>query len=422
LQTYRSKRRLSVLRRYFSVGVTVQRSHLPDSALETVERLCLSTLRDNWCEGEREGVAYAFTRPSVRTYPWQWYWDSCFHAIVWARFDRARSRRELETLLAAARDGFIGHTIFWTGPVRGARRLFYNVPHRNVGMTSTIQPPLLAWAWSRVVGDPRAEPRIAAHHDWLRANRALEADGLLWIVQPDESGMDALPKFDHVWGSRAQGLPLFPLLVRRNRELGWDARRIEPRVCEVLTNTAWCLSELALGRPSLTPAIVDSLWDEDAGRFADREVRPHHALLPSERPMTWDTLAPLALPDLPDGIAERLVALYRKHFEQWVPLPAVAPDDPAHDRRERHLGLVRRHWRGPSWINAAWLVSLGLRRLGLEREAAQMAGRAVATVAAEGLREYYDSSSGRGMGAEGFGWSSLVLEMAEPSAPYSQLA
>jgi neutral trehalase len=132
--------------------------------------------------------------------------------------------------------------------------------------------------------------------------------------------------------------------------------------------------------------------------------------------MTWDTLAPLALPDLPDAIAERLVALYRQRFEQWLPLPAVAPDDPAYDPRERHLGLFRRHWRGPSWINAAWLVSLGLRRLGLEREAAQLARRAVATVAGEGLREYYDPSTGRGMGAQGFGWSSLVLEIAEPSA------
>ena len=46
------------------------------------------------------------------------------------------------------------------------------------------------------------------------------ASGLLWIVQPDESGLDASPKFDAVWGWQAQGLPGFPLLVRRNRRLG----------------------------------------------------------------------------------------------------------------------------------------------------------------------------------------------------------
>ena len=38
--------------------------------------------------------------------------------------------------------------------------------------------------------------------------------------------MDAIPKFDHVWGELAQGRPLFPLLIARNRRRGWDARRI----------------------------------------------------------------------------------------------------------------------------------------------------------------------------------------------------
>ena len=72
-------------------------------------------------------------------------------------------------------------------------------------MTETIQPPLLAWAWRIAVGDPAAEPRIARHHEWLRANRDLEGDGLLWIVQPDESGLDASPKFDPVWGRLKHG-------------------------------------------------------------------------------------------------------------------------------------------------------------------------------------------------------------------------
>ena len=372
--------------------------------------LCHATLEQGWREGQRHGARYAFTVPSSGTYPWQWYWDSCFHAVIWRHFDPARSRLELESLLAASRDGFIGHTIFWTGPVEGFRRLFYNVRDPDSFMTETIQPPLLAWVWQLVVGDPAHEPRIAAHHDWLRANRALEDDGLLWIVQPDESGMDALPKFDHVWGARAQGLPLFPLLVRRNRALHWDARRIAPRVCEVLTNVAWSLSEMALGRDSLTPAIVERLWSEPAGRFVDVDLGARHPLAAEQRPLTWDTLAPLMLPDLPDAIAERLVALYRERFAQWVPLPAVPADDPAHQARERHWGL-RRHWRGPSWLNSAWFVWLGLQRLGLSDDAADLAARAVATVERVGLREYYDSRDGHGMGAEGFGWSGLALEL-----------
>ena len=65
--------------------------------------------------------------------------------------------------------------------------------------------------------------------------------------------------------------------------------------------------------------------------------------------VTWDTLAPLALPDLPDAIAQRLVdeVLRAPRFADGVPLPAVALDDPAHSSRETWWGR-HRHWRGPS--------------------------------------------------------------------------
>ena len=226
--------------------------------------------------GGRRPLCLHRTEPG--RYPWQWYWDSCFAAIANRRFEPGRSRAELESLLAAQRpDGFIGHTIFWHRPVYGVRRAFYNVATRTARQTESIQPPLLAWAWRMAVGDPAAEPRIGAQADWLTANRDLEGDGLLWIVQPDESGLDASPKFEPVWGRRPNGRAGFPLLVERNRRLGWDARRIRDRggpvLCETLVNTLWSLSLQSLGRPSATPALVERLWDERRGLFVD-EAQP----------------------------------------------------------------------------------------------------------------------------------------------------
>jgi hypothetical protein len=381
-------------------------------------------LERNWREGEYRGRRYAFSVPSPRSYPWQWYWDSCFHAIVRRRWDRARARQELETLLEAMEpDGFIGHTVLWGRPLDLGRAIRYNIASRDALTTSTIQPPLLAWAWQWAVGDPADEPRIAQHHAWLREHRALESDGLLWLIQPDESGMDASPKFDHVWGATAQGLPLFPWLIARNRRLGFDARRVaaarRPVVCEVLTNVAWSLSEQALGQPSPTGALVERLWDPRRGRFADDVRFARRPTPPAQRPVTWDTLAPLALPDLPDASAPPLVdaVLRAPRFAGGVPLPAVALDDPAYSDREE-FGVLRRHrhWRGPSWINSAWLVSLGLRRLGLDDEADAMAARLLPVVAREGFREYYEARSGRGMGARDFGWSTLLVELVDPRA------
>ncbi len=77
-------------------------------------------------------MPFSYTRPSPSRYPWQWYWDSCFAAIAWRRFNAARPQVELESLLAAQRpDGFVGHTIFWPRPVSLVRLPFYNVASRN---------------------------------------------------------------------------------------------------------------------------------------------------------------------------------------------------------------------------------------------------------------------------------------------------
>ncbi|MGC1167102.1 MAG: hypothetical protein WA862_13450 [Solirubrobacterales bacterium] len=374
-------------------------------------------LRQNWRVGERDGVPYAYSQPSPGRYPWQWYWDSCFAAIVWRRYEPARARAELESLLAAQRpDGFVGHTIFWDRPLALPRLLFYNVASRSSSQTATIQPPLLAWAWRIAVGDPAAEPRIGQQMDWLGANRDLEGDGLLWILQPDESGLDASPKFEPVWGRRSNGRIAFPLLVRRNRKLGFDARRVRsaggPLLCETLVNTMWSLSLQALGRPSATPALVERLWDERRGLFLD-EVQPG-GLRPGV--VTWASLAPLALPDLPEAIGRRLVEehlLNEREFLTPVAPPSVAVCERGYEP-DGGRGPIRRYWRGPTWINSAWMVWLGLRRLGYEQEAQRLAEGVIDAAAREGLREYYDPRSGKGMGAKDFAWSALVAELADP--------
>jgi hypothetical protein len=387
----------------------------PPSAAEIAEEV----LRRGWTEGSRDGVGFAYTRPSPGRYPWQWYWDSCFAAIAWRRFDPGRARTEPETLLAAQReDGFIGHTIFWDRPVSLGRYPFYNVASRRSFQTETIQPPLLAWAWRIAVGDPAGESRIAAQADWLLRHRDLDGDGLLWIVQPDESGLDASPKFDPVWRQRANGQFGFPLLVRRNRRLDFDARRIRDRggpvLCETLVNTLWSLSLQALGRPSATPALVERLWDERRGLFLD-EAQPGGA-----RPevLTWAALAPLALPDLPEAIGRRMVEehlLSDREFLTPVAPPSVAVCEPSYEPGGGR-GPIRRYWRGPTWVNAAWLLWLGLQRLAYEQEARHMADGLLETVEREGLREYYDPRTGKGLGAKDFAWSALIAELAAPDS------
>jgi hypothetical protein len=402
---------------------------LADEQVELVRERCRAILAQNWREGERagDGVRFAYTCPSPGHYPWQWYWDSCFTAIVWRHFDAARSRRELESLLAAQReDGFIGHTIFWNEALTGSRRYTYNVTSSSAAMTASIQPPALAWAWRIAVGDPKQVPAIRLHHKWLQDNRDLDGDGLLWIVQPDESGLDSSNQFDPIWGRRAHGLAGFVLLVRRNRRLGYDLRRIAeaggPVCLEVMTNVLYNLSRMSLGQPSLTQALIDRTYDEERGLFLP-VARPKPPIPP---PVTVAALAPLALPDLPERIGRRLVEEHLLDPARfWLPVPpsSVSAAEPGFSLRATGRIAPRRYWRGPTWVNAAWLVWLGLSRLGYAEQANQLAERLGASVAREGLREYYEPYLGTGMGATNFGWSSLVLELLDPDprAPLSYL-
>lgn len=393
---------------------------VPDADATQIRAECRRVLDENWRAGERadDGVPFAYTCPAGGHYPWQWYWDSCFAAISRRHSDPARSRRELESLLSAQReDGFIGHTIFWNTPLSGIRRLTYNMGASDTSMTASIQPPLLAWAWSLSVGDPRGQPRILAHHDWLAANRDLDGDGLLWIVQPDESGLDASPQFDAVWGLRAHSRAAFVTLIRANRRRGYDARAIEaaggPVVCEVATNVLYGLSRGALGMRSLTPALVDRCWDERRGLFLP--VWRGGGRRPGERrggPSTWAALAPLALEDLPEAIGRRMVNEHLLDPERfWLAAgpPSVAADEPSFSARES--AVVHRYWRGPMWVNSAWLLWRGLLRLGFGRQADELSRRVARSVATSGLREYYHPDTGAGMGQRDFSWSALVAEM-----------
>ena len=401
----------------------------PDIALtRRVIMRCREVLEANWHEGVRDGVTYAYTSPSSNRYPWQWYWDSGFIAIVNRHFHPDRAKQELESLLAAADDnGFIGHTIFWGTPVSRTRSLFYNLgpPKRfsfrrpNDKMTASMQPPLLAWAWKIAVGDPAQDQRIVKHHARLMAERDLEGNGLLWIVQPDESGLDSSPAFDRVWGRRAHGKWGFRRLVIRNRKLRYSARAIAaaggPVVCEPLTNTLHGLSELALGHQSITPELVAKLYDKEKKIF--RVVAQ-----PKDVPtvLTIGGLAPLALPDLPDKIAREMIEEHLlnpkkflidlQKYPAGVAPPSVALSEKSFTLRENFFGL-RRYWRGPTWVNTAWLVWMGMQRLGYVKEATELAQGIAEAVDKHGLREFYDPFTGKGMGGKDFGWSALIADM-----------
>jgi hypothetical protein len=381
------------------------------------------TLRANWREGIRgDGVPYAYTCPATPRYRHMWHWDSCFHAVAWRRFDPGRSRAELATVLRGGRaDGFLPHTVFWDSPARWRRAPLYATRRwRGDWHTHSIGPPLLPWAWRLAGGDPGGLPALAAHLDWLAHERDPDGDGLLTIVLPDESGLDDSPKYDPVYGAMAHWRPGYVRLLHRCRALGWRSRAIiassEEHVEDVLVNVAYALSLRAMAKMTgdrmwssradrTVAALLERCWDPDAGLFWDLAGNAEERV----RVATWSSLAPLALPELPDEVAARLVEHLAddRTFRAPFGIPSVARNEPSFHPRF-HLW---RCWRGPSWVNTAYLLVPGMRRHGAGDDAERVVTSLAEAAIAHGLREYYDPLTGDGLAARGFGWSALLAEL-----------
>ena len=173
---------------------------------EGARQILLTNLRQGIADWN--GKYYSFVCPSLRGYPFQWFWDSCFHAIALIHLDHEQAKAELTTLMSGAQpNGFIPHMIFWEME-KQPEFLSRNI----VGMTSpnfsaTMQPPIIAYAVERVyqaTGDreflENALPVLTAFYRWVREARDPDDDGLIAVIQPEEAGTDCSPKYDDILG------------------------------------------------------------------------------------------------------------------------------------------------------------------------------------------------------------------------------
>ena len=70
------------------------------------------------------------------------------------------------------------------------------------------------------------------------------------------------------------------------------------------------------------------------------------------------------------------------------------------------------YWRGPVWINVNWYLAQGVRDYGDEELAAWIEDSLITLVDTHGFYEYYDPTTGKGLGAGEFSWTAaLVLDI-----------
>jgi glycogen debranching enzyme len=446
---------------------------MPERTPEALRTRALEVLRRN-----RRGD---WTCPSGELYPHQWLWDSCFVAMGLARHDPHRAAGELRALFRGQwANGMLPHMIFAAGSHDVGRERIWRSRQRagapsDVDTSCITQPPLVAvavWRVARALRDADrtsflAElfPRLVAYHQWLYRERDVEGHGLVTLIHPWECGLDSTPpwmqalaRMPEPWWLRLalryhvarivrrlrrdtrvipaeertsddDGLRML-VLLRRAERAGFERRRMPARTSVLIEDLAFN-SLLAVANQSLqriacelgetldaeleasaraTEAALESLWHESTSQYCSRDSVTG-ALLTAP---TVATFLPLWAGTPEPERAARLVAKLREPSGWWprFPVPTV-PTDATEFEPERY-------WKGPTWVNANWMVVEGLRRHGSVAGAEAAEALRCATlelVGGSGFHEYFSALTGEGFGADDFSWTAaLVLDLLDPDA------
>ena len=386
----------------------------------------------------RETNGHRYTLPSSNAYPYQWLWDSCFHALMWRHFDIEMAKDELRSLTVRQwENGMIPHMHYWK-PHPTVMRVDWG----HDGTSALTQPPLLAiaaWRIYQTDGDKELlrelYPAITRFHEYLLTRR-LPGRGLIGIINPDESGEDNSPRFDN-----ALDLPPQHPVKRHSKkrfalfkdhiDCGYDAADCTSKHfwsedvpfnsyfiwnCEVLADIAEvCDQDQAAARwraaaKKVSTAMRTHLFT--AGVFVSTvDTKGTVATVNS-----WSKFAPLVAGLYSQAEAQKLITdhlLDPKQFWSTYPIPTVALNDPTFAPEEPTYGnpWQHPHWRGPVWLAPNWTVYHGLCRYGFTEIAQELRERSVTMVERGGMREYYHPETGTGMGAAGFTWGGLLLDM-----------
>ncbi len=388
---------------------------------------------------------YCFTQPSPERYPFQYFWDTCFHAIILVTLGEAsHAKKHLRTLFAVQReDGFIGNIIYWKKIMPARLADFFQMKISTIlelkspHMSNIIQPPLIAHSVLRIyeeTGDKafvdEMVPKLKRYYNWLADNRDFDGDHLLSIISPFESGMDFKPTFDPVVGfSGKANRKLFYKVVgvdfknfihnynlkkiaKANyfnvKDAGFNsiyARNLEElaELCQVAGDSDGPkYKELA---KKVMKSIVNIMYDDEDAAFYDTYGRDNKKI----KILTPTIFYPIIIDHVSKEIGEKVMEkhFYKSdEFQTPHPIPSLAQNQAAFNP-EASMYI----WRGPTWIVNNWFMHKYLVHKKHNDKAKTLMESMLRLIEKSGFREYYNPFTGEGYGAKDFTWAGLILDM-----------
>lgn len=330
---------------------------------------CYSILKTQVYSGE--GIFLCrWTTPDRLPHKALWLWDSVFHSFGNVFISEELAFETLWAVLCTQKaDGMIPHMA-------------------NPEYSSDItQPPVLAWGFYRLYQRRKnaddiktAYPKLAKYLEWNIRNRKIGESWLFgWKVNEnnpncrcDECGMDNSPRFDDAVRMYCIDFSCFManearFMAKLANVIGEDAKRWEG------------LYE------AIRRDINDRLWDAEDEFYYDRIVSDNSF----KRVRAVSSFAPLFTGVCGKDRAEKLkeTLLDPDQFLSDAGISSIAHSDETYGTDM---------WRGPVWINYAYMIICGLYEYGYSKEADMLRRRTLEVLTkwyyADGVvYEYYDS-------------------------------
>ena len=357
--------------------------------------------------------------PNAGTYPFQWLWDSCFHAVVWAHLgEGARAVAEMRHLFRTQDAlGFVPHIDYEVAPDHHA-----SLWGRR-GASSITQPPMFGHALAemarRGVDPPDDLVEAATRGLWfLLEHRARDpVSALVTIVHPWESGCDDSPRWDHwcpggfeprrwyrVKGALLAGIerssggapianPAFGAApVGFNALVAFNARELAGLTGDGALRQA--ASVLARAVEARRVAEIGTWVDGGPAEDTSGRVRTLDALL-------------VSLGGGPDGGDALHQAVDARHFGGACGPAGVHRDDPAFSPSS--------YWRGPAWPQLTYLLWCAARNTA-SPATPTLAAMLVRGATKSGFAEYWQPDSGEALGARPQSWTALAVVVRSSAA------
>ena len=314
-------------------------------AFSDVYRLLLSNLRN---PNKLFPMRHAYP---ARIFAGVYLWDTAFIAQVWKPWDARLGEEICTAVMEHSIEGRLPHFV------------------SKYDSSQWTQPPVMTWSVGELLQwqPDRAYlekyyPVLKDYNRWLYEHRQLP-NGLFFWDHPYESGIDNAPRFstrnEVVTADmrRLAAIDLSSYLVRQDRALAAMARELGK------TDEAKAFDAKANELASL---INQYLWDPETQMYYDLDTNTGRLIKVKTVAGLFPLFAGAATTERAKALTQH--AMNPAEFNTLIPLPSVSRDDPTYEPDM---------WRGPVWINTAYLVIVGLEDYGYRKEAAELSWKLV---------------------------------------------